>query len=89
MAMNRTEKTRRMGRTLTNLQSASLFGTMVLAVTLAGCTESNTTTGTKPVAPSAGAESSPAAGKPGKAKLDTTSRRQHQKQLAGQAAESK
>jgi hypothetical protein len=86
MAMNGMGKARHMRVTLTNLRSASLLGMILSAVTLAGCGDGSTTTVTptqKPSAPAV-AEPSPAGGKSGKPKVDSTSRRQHQKELAGQ-----
>ncbi len=68
---------------------ASVVGALLGAMAAAGCDagapaggEANQTGGT---APSAGASTTPAA----KGKLDTTSRRQHQKQQAGQAPAAK
>jgi hypothetical protein len=85
MAMNRSRDAVASGRCL------RLVGSMLGAVAMAGGCESSTPTSppaTAPVAPAPPA-ASPAAGDRGKNNLDTTSRRQHQKQQAGGASQPK
>lgn len=87
MVMIRTRKARGMSKAQTSPRSWTFIGTTLAALALAGCSEGTSSTGTgaaKPAGP-AGVESSTTHGKSGKPKLDTTSRRQHQKQLTGQA----
>jgi hypothetical protein len=79
MAMNRSRSPLANGRSLT------LVGSMLCAAAMAGGCESSapTTPATSNPGASAPPAASPAAGDQGKGKVDTSSRRQHQKQTGG------
>jgi hypothetical protein len=81
MAMNRSRSPVANGRSLT------LVGTMLCAAAMTGGCESSAPSGPGATAPvsSTPSATSPAAGNQGKGKVDTSSRRQHQKQTGGAA----
>lgn len=85
MAMNRSRAPLASGRCL------ALVGSMLCAAAMAGGCENSAPSGpgaTVPVASTPSA-TSPTTGTQGKGKLDTSSRRQHQKQQAGGAPQAK
>ncbi len=85
MAMNRNRAPLANGRCLT------LVGSMLCAAAMAVGCESSAPSGPSATAPvsSSPPAASPEAGKQGKGKVDTSSRRQHQKQQTGGAPEAK
>ncbi len=85
MAMNRSRAPQMTGRSLT------LVGSMLCAAALAGGCESSAPSSPATSNPGASAPpaESPAAGNQGKGKVDTSSRRQRQKQQTGGTAPAK